>query len=145
VTQMSFASPRPIAPYLIISHDSNPYLSGYRCQSCGEIYLETRHRCPRCFAAEFVSVRLAETGRLYSFTIVHRSFPDVQVPFVSAIVDLDGGGTIKGNLQGVVPLPSEIHFDMPVRIVFAKADRVDSEGHSYLSYHFIPAAQDAGT
>jgi uncharacterized OB-fold protein len=145
LAEIDLASPRAIVPYLIIPEGGNPYLSGFRCQKCGEIYLETPRQCPRCLAAEFVSIRLAETGKLYSFTIVHRSFPEVEVPFVSAIVDLDGGGTIKGNLKRVEPLPSAIHFDMPIRIVFEKADRVDSEGNTYLSYHFIPAAQDVAT
>jgi hypothetical protein len=33
--------------------------------------------------------RLANTGRLYNYTIVHRSFPGVETPFISAIVDLE--------------------------------------------------------
>ena len=84
--------------------------------------------------------RLADTGTLYNFTVVHRNFPGVAVPFVSAIVDLDGGGTLKGNLIDIVPSPAAIKFDMPVKVVFGDAGRKDKDGNSYLAYFFTPAS-----
>ena len=42
---------------------------------------------------------------------MHRNFPGVEVPFISAIVDLDGGGTLKGNLMDIVPSPEALKFD----------------------------------
>ena len=63
------------------------------------------------------------------------------MPYISAIVDLEGGGTIKGNLIDVEPDPDNIKFDMPVDIIFADAlGRKDRDGNSYLSYFFKPAA-----
>ena len=61
------------------------------------------------------------------------------VPFISAIVDLDGGGVVKGNLIDFPPSPEAIKFDMPVRLVFKDAGRKDKDGASYLSYFFVPA------
>ena len=56
------------------------------------------------------------------------------MPYVSAIVDLDGGGTVKGNLTGVDPDPAKIKMGMPVRVVYKDAlGRKDREGNSYLS------------
>jgi len=70
---------------------------------------------------------------------VCRSFPGIQVPYVSAIVDLEGGGTVKGNLTGVDPDPKKIKMGMPVRVVYKDAlGRKDKEGNSYLSYFFEP-------
>ena len=43
-------------------------------------------------------IKLSDNGKLHSFAVVYRSFPGIDVPYVSAIVDLEGGGTIKGNL-----------------------------------------------
>ena len=37
-------------------------------------------------AASLDLAALAETGKLYDFTVVHRSFPGVKTPFVDAIV-----------------------------------------------------------
>jgi uncharacterized OB-fold protein len=83
--------------------------------------------------------RLPNSGKLYSYSIVHRSFPGIAVPYISAIVDLDDGTAIKGNLINVEPDPDKISFDMPVDVVFADAlGRKDREGNSYLSYFFQP-------
>ena len=72
------------------------------------------------------------------YSIVHRSFPGVEVPYVSAIVDLEGGGTVKGNLINVEPEPEQIKMGMPVELVFKKAPRKDAEGNEYLTYYFQP-------
>lgn len=83
--------------------------------------------------------RLPNSGKLYSYSIVHRSFPGIQVPYISAIVDLDDGTAIKGNLVNIDPDPEKIAFDMPVEVIYGDAlGRKDREGNSYLSYFFQP-------
>jgi uncharacterized OB-fold protein len=63
----------------------------------------------------------------------------VALPYVSAIVDLEGGCSIKGNLIHVAPDPKEIPFGMPVEVVYGDAlGRKDAEGNAYLSYFFQP-------
>ena len=84
--------------------------------------------------------KLEETGVLHSFSVVYRSFPGIDVPYVSAIVDLDGGGTVKGNLINIEPDPEKIDFGMKVKLTYQDAlGRKDKEGNSYLSYFFEPA------
>ena len=86
------------------------------------------------------TVKLPETGKLYSYSIVHRSFPGIEVPYVSAIVDLDDGTAIKGNLINIEPDPEKIDFGMKVKLTYQDAlGRKDKEGNSYLSYFFEPA------
>ena len=127
-------------PYLKIPKSGEPYLEGYKCGHCGAIFLADRLACASCTTrGEIKAIRLSNTGKLYNYTIVHRSFPGVSVPFVFAIVDLDDGGTIKGNLVGIEPKPDAIQFDMRVRVMFADANVRDKEGNSYLSYVFTPA------
>ena len=78
---------------------------------------------------------------MYSYSIVYRSFPGIDVPYISAIVDLEDGTAIKGNLINIDPDPASIEFDMPVEVIFADAlGRRDQEGNSYLSYFFQPAS-----
>ena len=85
------------------------------------------------------TVKLPNEGKLYSYSIVHRSFPGIEVPYVSAIVDLDDGTAIKGNLINVEPDLDKIEFDMPVEVIFADAlGRKDGDGNSYLSCFFQP-------
>ena len=126
--------------FLKIPKDGAPYLAGAKCRNCGEVYVGERDVCGKCFTrGKMDPVKLADKGKLYNFTVVHRNFPGVPVPFISAIVDLDGGGTLKGNLLGVEPDPAKIKFDMPVKVVIRDAGRKDKEGNSYLAYFFEPA------
>ena len=134
--------PLPAVDYLKIPDDGDPYLEGSCCASCGATYLGRRANCSKCGArARMRALRLANRGELYSYSIVHRSFPGIDVPYVSAIVDLEGGGTVKGNLVGVPPAPGEIEFGMPVEMIFGDAlGRRDSAGNAYLAYFFKPLA-----
>ena len=132
--------PLPVVEYLKIPDDGDPYLEGHKCGSCGAIFLGERHVCSKCGARDQMStVKLANSGKLYSYSIVHRSFPGIEVPYVSAVVDLDDGVAIKGNLINVEPDPEKIQFDMPVEVVFKDAlGRKDKDGNSYLSFFFQP-------
>ena len=129
----------PVVDFLKIPEDGEPYLEGSRCAQCGATFLGERSACSSCGARDQLeSIRLADQGELYVYSIVHRSFPGVEVPYVSAIVDLEGGGTVKGNLINVEPEPEQIKMGMPVELVFKKDPRKDAEGNEYLTYYFQP-------
>jgi uncharacterized OB-fold protein len=133
------SGPRPIVPYLKIPASGDPYLEGQQCGNCGKIFLGERTTCSNCGeSGRFEARSLAKTGTLYVYSIVHRSFPGIEVPYVSCIVDLDGGGTVKGNLIGIDPVPEKIAMGMPVDVVFKTAPRKDAEGNEYLTYYFQP-------
>lgn len=133
--------PLPVVPWLKGAGTNDPYLEGQKC-GCGAIFLGERNNCASCGARDQLKpIRLSNKGKLYVYSIVHRSFPGIEVPYISAIVDLDGGGTVKGNLINVEPDPAKIQFDMPVDVVFDDAlGRKDKDGNSYISYFFQPAA-----
>ena len=130
----------PVVDYLKLPENGDPFLEGHKCSKCGAIFLGARKVCSSCFSRDTLeAVKLNNTGKLYSYSIVCRSFPGIDVPYISAIVDLDGGGTIKGNLIDVEPDPEKIKFDMPVKIIFDDAlGRKDADGNSYISYFFKP-------
>ena len=135
------ARPLPVVPWLKLPEGGDPYLEGHKCSQCSSLFLGERRVCSKCGTRDQLApVKLANRGKLYVYSIVHRSFPGGEVPYVSAIVDLDGGGTVKGNLIGVDPDPEKIRFGMPVQVVYKDAlGRKDREGHSYVSYFFQPA------
>ena len=125
------SKPLPAVDFLKIPESGDPYLEGHKCGSCSAIFLGAR--------GKIAPTKLSNEGHLYVYSIVCRSFPGIQVPYVSAIVDLEGGGTVKGNLTGVDPDPAKIKMGMPVRVVYKDAlGRKDREGNSYLSYFFEP-------
>ena len=130
----------PVVEYLKLPEDGDPYLEGHKCGDCNSIFLGEREVCSNCTTrGKIQPVKLSNKGKLYSYSITFRSFPGIDVPYISAIVDLDGGGTIKGNLIDCEPDPEKIEFDMPVEVVFDDAlGRKDAEGNSYISYFFKP-------
>jgi uncharacterized OB-fold protein len=70
-----------------------------------------------------------------AFTIVHRAAPGVPAPFVSAVVDLEGGGVVKANLIGVEPDPDQIKLGMPVRLATFVAG-TDDEGTEAVAFGY---------
>ena len=85
-----------------VGNDGSHWIEGLRCEDCGAFVADAALACRRCASRRpFVPVRAAGTGKLYSWAVIHRSYPGIAVPFVSAIVDLDGGMTLKGTLRDV--------------------------------------------
>ena len=139
---MSEAKPLPAVDFLKLPEGGDPYLEGHKCKACEAIFLGERHVCSKCGARDQIeAVKLSNKGKLYAYSIVYRSFPGIDVPYISAVVDLEGGGTVKGNLIDVEPDPKNVDFDMPVDVVYKDAlGRKDKEGNSYISYFFQPAS-----
>jgi uncharacterized OB-fold protein len=133
--------PIPIVSFLRIPEDGPPHLVGCKCGACGQIFLgDERTVCSACSArGQMKPMRLGDRGELYVFSIIYRSFPGVETPFISAVVDLEGGGTVKGTLKNVAPDPEQIHLGMPVELAYEIAQKKDKEGNSYLTYYFQPA------
>lgn len=129
-------------PLVQLDDRGNPWLQGMRCAHCGAVFPGTRLACGSCGRRDTIApIRLGERGRLYSYTIVRRSFPGVAVPFVAAIVDLDGGGCINGTLLEAEPDPAKLPNDMPVRVVFRDTGQQDREGRHFLSHFFVPLTE----
>jgi uncharacterized OB-fold protein len=133
--------PLPVVSYLKLPDGGTPYLEGQKCTECDAVFIGARAVCSKCGARDAIeTIKLSNKGKLYNYCIVFRSFPGIDVPYVSAIVDLEGGGTVKGCLIGIDPDPEKITFDMPVEMVYQDAlGRKDRDGNSYISYFFQPA------
>ncbi len=133
--------PLPITSLLQIPDSGDPFLEGLKCKSCSAISLKPRLACAKCGGRDTTEPhRLSNKGKLHAFSIIYRAFPGIEVPFVSAIADLEGGGTIKTNLIGVEPDPEKIQLGMEVDIVYEVTSRKDGEGNEYLAYFLRPAA-----
>jgi len=132
----------PATHFLKLPEDGSPYLQGSKCKECSAIFIGARATCSKCGARDAMEIiKLSNKGKLYNYCIVFRSYPGIDVPYISAVVDLEGGGTVKGCLINIDPDPEKIKFDMPVDVVYQDAlGRKDGEGNSYISYFFQPAA-----
>jgi uncharacterized OB-fold protein len=139
----SGANVTPAVPFLVVANDGQPHLVGSRCTRCGAVMPGSRRACAACGTREGLeAIRLAERGRLYSFTIVYRSFPGVTTPFVAAIVNLDGGGTLRGTLMDVTPDRDALRHDMPLDIVYRASGQKAADGSAFLTYYFVPSHGD---
>jgi hypothetical protein len=136
----SLQKPLPVVDFLKIPDVGDPYLEGSKCLNCGALFPGTRKICAACGTRnQMKTLHLSNKGKLHTYSIVHRSFPGVPVPYISAVVNLEGGCALKGCLINMAPDPEKLVFDMPVKVVFQDArGQKDKEGNSYLSYFFSP-------
>ena len=125
----------PIVDYLVLGDD--PHLEAHECKECGAIYFDRRNACAKCGKTEFGSRALGTTGVVRSFAIVHQASPGVPVPYVSSVVDLDGGGCVKANVVNVEPEPANISLGMKVQMTTFVAG-TDDEGTEAVCFGFEP-------
>jgi uncharacterized OB-fold protein len=127
----------PVVDYLVLD-DGDAHLVAWESVGSGALYFDRRNADARSGGTEFRRRRLADTGAVRSFTIVHRAVPGIAVPYVSAIVDLDGGGSVKANVVNVPPDPEHVTFGMRVRLTTFPAG-TDDEGTEAVAFGFEPA------
>jgi uncharacterized OB-fold protein len=72
--------------------DGTVALVTQRCAECGQIaFPPTAERCPRCWSTSLSTEDGSASGSVYSYTIVRRSFPGRETPYVVGLIDLDDG------------------------------------------------------
>ncbi len=130
---------RPLVPHLTLGETRDQdYLNGSRCKSCNTLYVGPRSFCGKCSSqGPFEKVRLSDEGEVHVWSIIHQAPPNVPAPYIAAIVDLKGGGSVNTNILGIEPKPENIKFGMKVKMSTGKVSE-DREGNSYIAYHFKP-------
>jgi uncharacterized OB-fold protein len=64
-----------------------------KCTGCGKIFFPPRRICDECKSQQFKATRLAEEGKILTYTVIHippAPFAD-QAPYAMAVVELDDG------------------------------------------------------
>lgn len=136
---------RPAVSEIRFDSGNEPFLIGSRCQTCETVFVGERAVCANCGSRDSISSHeLADTGRVHTYSIVHRSFPGVETPFISAVIALDGGGNVQATVKDVTIDADEQLFGVPVKIVFSPVDQTDSSGRNFLAYHFVPSINPEG-
>ena len=108
------------------------------CPACQKKFFPPRLICPECQNKELVKTKLAEKGKLISFTIIRvppQQFVD-QAPYTVGIVELEDGVRITGQ---IVDCEFEnLKIGLEVKMEFRK---IFQEGHSGIlcyGYKFVP-------
>jgi uncharacterized OB-fold protein len=125
----------PIVDYLVLG--DAPHLVSNECTNCGALYFDRRNACAHCGKTSFGKKTLGTTGVVRSFAIVHQASPGVPVPYVSTVVELDGGGQVKANIVNVEPEPDKVALGMKVQLTTFVAG-TDDEGTEAVAFGFEP-------
>lgn len=90
-----------------------------RCGDCGKFYFYPRSLCPHCMSDNIEWVKVSGKGKIYSFTISHRTgtLPfQKDIPYNIAIIELDEGVHMLSNV--VECRNEDLRIGMPVEVVF---------------------------
>lgn len=129
----------PLVDYLVLGEQ--PHIQAKRCDTCGALYFDRRNACARCFATGFSASRLSDTGQVRAYTVVHRAAPNIPAPYMSVVVDLDGGGAIKSNLLGVTDV-QRIRPGLRVKLATYTAG-VDDDGTEAIAFGYEIGGDEA--
>ena len=113
-----------------------PHLVAHECTSCGARFFDRRNACASCSGTEFKDAAIATEGTVRTFTIVAFAAPNIEVPFVSAIVDCDGT-SVRANIVNIKVDPKNIKVDMPVKLTTFPMGK-DDDGVEAMTFAFEP-------
>ena len=92
-----------------------------KCNACGEAYFYPRDISPCCFSRDTTWIKASGKATLYTYGIVQRAphpgFVE-DVPFVTAIVELEEGPTMPTNIVIDDPTPENLQVGMALEAVF---------------------------
>jgi uncharacterized protein len=115
-----------------------------RCQACREWCHVPRLTCPNCASTDWAWEPVKGTGRVYTWTVVHRAMHPAflgDVPYAVLVVELDEGPRL---VSGLVDCPlDELVMEMPVEVVFERSDRLGDRVLPRFRRISKPAAGDA--
>lgn len=94
-----------------------------QCAVCRAAVFFPRSVCPVCHDDALEWADAAGTGTVYSYTVLHRAGKpgwEADVPYLVALIELDEGPRLMGNLLDIDP--DEVYVGMPVRVTFERRD-----------------------
>jgi uncharacterized OB-fold protein len=118
--------PRPVPTAV-----SQPYWDGLRehrllmqrCATCQQLQFYPRSGCRHCGGTDLSWEQVSGTGRIYSYTIIHRAPFEAfaaDVPYVYAIIQLDEGPRVVATVE--TSDHDSLTVDTPVTAIFDDGD-----------------------
>lgn len=92
-----------------------------RCRSCGRVQGYYRRFCAHCWSDDVEDVPSTGRGKIYTYTVVfenHTRGFRAQVPYVLAVVELDEGVRVLGNVVNCKP--DTVRVGMVVEVTFER-------------------------
>lgn len=111
-------------------------LLGSFCETCSTSYFPPRGICPKCRRkGKIKKKRFSGKGKVYSFTEI-RVAPkgmEIQVPYVMAIIELEEGARVTGQIVNPV---SDVSIGASVETVFRRIQEKGKEGLIHYGFKF---------
>lgn len=98
-----------------------------RCAGCGRLRWYLLPTCPHCYTAKYEWAELSGAAKLYSYTIVHRSFHklfDNQIPYVTAFVTPVEAPEVRFVTRLVDAAPERLLVGMDMEVAFTDVEGV---------------------
>lgn len=123
---------KPVATSVIrpvINRDTEYFWAGtrsgelriQRCGQCGLLRHPPGPMCPECGATKRTYLVSEGRGEVFSFVVHHHPpVPGRELPYVVALVELDEGVRMLGELTGVPP--ADVRIGLPVEVEFVTVD-----------------------
>ncbi|HSD62496.1 MAG TPA: Zn-ribbon domain-containing OB-fold protein [Ignavibacteriaceae bacterium] len=104
-------------------------LEAGRCKKCGIVYFPPRQYCGECKSKEFETVKLSDTGKLLTYTIIRIAPSNFskETPYAVGIIELND--SVKLTAQITDADLNNLEIGQNVKLVFRK---IQDEGKSGL-------------
>ena len=90
-----------------------------RCSDCEHLRHPPAPICPECRSFDCDWKEVSGRGELYTYTVVHRAVsPEQTLPFVIAVVTLEGAEGVRIISNIVDAEPGELSIGMPLELVW---------------------------
>lgn len=111
-------------------------LVGTKCITCGSVYFPPKNLCPKCRRkGKLEDFQFSGNGKIVSYTII-RTPPEgfeKYAPYAVAIIKLDEGATISGQIVGDI---ERVDFGKRVKPVFRRIYEDGSDGLIFYGVKF---------
>jgi uncharacterized OB-fold protein/acyl dehydratase len=92
-----------------------------RCTACNTLRHPPTPGCADCGSLDSDYLVSAGRGRIYSWVVHHHPpVPPLETPFIVALVELEEGTRVVGNLLDIDP--EDVRIDFPVEVCFVAVD-----------------------
>ncbi|MGQ0537248.1 MAG: Zn-ribbon domain-containing OB-fold protein [Methanobacteriota archaeon] len=122
--------------------DQRYNLKGAQCGNCNHILFPAKSLCPKCrhlSVGKLKPYKFKGTGTVETYTVVH-SPPagfEMQTPYVIALIKLDEGPTLTGQIVDVKP--DAVQIGTRVKSTFRRIADEGEAGIIQYGYKFVPA------
>ena len=113
-------------------------LEASRCNNCGNLKIPPFKICPKCRSTDIQKETAPPTGTVLTYTVVWtppEEFQD-QAPYVLAIVELDNGVRLTGQMADCEY--EQVRSGMKIEVIFRRINTDGDQGLIKYGYKFRP-------